>query len=134
MNSILLKHLLATSLVFLFIWSFTLLLQQQWDLIFLKELHGYDEHANTAVTGNLTRLSFPAKLRINSLTDIPTGYWMEDQYWQHIPPLFAYVPLPFYLLDGQVSIEIYRLSYAMIQMLTGIVLIVGVYLFHRSLI
>lgn len=43
--------------------------------------------------------------------------WTEGPQWQHIPPLFAYVPLPLFWIDGKVSIEMKRLSYLMLSYL-----------------
>ncbi len=59
---------------------------------------------------------------------------MEGPYWQHIPPLFAYVPYLFFKLDGQVTIEVKRLSYAFVTWLTGLLCIFAVYRYKKSLL
>lgn len=43
--------------------------------------------------------------------------WTEGPQWQHIPPLFAYIPLPLFWLDGKVTIELKRLSYVLLSYL-----------------
>src|SRR5689334_8922814 len=73
-------------------------------LIFQKDLLAHDESSNSVVAANITRQFFPPMVRVNPLN--PTqGNWMEGPFWQHIPPLFAYVPYLFFKLDGQVTIE-----------------------------
>ena len=59
---------------------------------------------------------------------------MEGPFWQHIPPLYAYVPYPFFVLDGEVTVEVKRLSYAFVLLLTGLLFILGVYRFNKSLL
>jgi hypothetical protein len=59
---------------------------------------------------------------------------MEGPHWQHIPPLFAYVPLPFFKLDKQVTIEVKRLSYAFVVLLTGLIFIATVYAFEKTIV
>lgn len=102
-------------------------------LIFQKDLLAHDESSNSVVAANLTRQFFPPMVRVNPLNN-SQGNWMEGPYWQHIPPLFAYVPYPFFKLDGQISIEVKRLSYALITLLTGLLFIVSIYLFSESLL
>ncbi|OGE83889.1 MAG: hypothetical protein A3B10_02045 [Candidatus Doudnabacteria bacterium RIFCSPLOWO2_01_FULL_44_21] len=101
-------------------------------LIFEKTIHGHDELSNSAVAANTTRKFFPPMVRINPLEEKP-GNWMEGPFWQHIPPLFAYVPYIFFQLDGQVTIEVKRLSFAVLVLLTGLLFIAVVYLFSKNL-
>jgi hypothetical protein len=112
------------------------ILVKQAPTIYKKEFknNNWDDHVNSVVSGNIHRLLFPAKIRINSLTDKVSNDWATNSYWQHIPPLFAYTSLPFFLLDGQVSIEMYRLSFALLIALTSIIFIATVSLFTRSLL
>src|SRR3989344_6576258 len=94
-------------------------------LIFKKDLLAHDESSNSVVAANVTRKFFPPMVRVNPLIT-EQGNWMEGPYWQHIPPLFAYVPYLFFKLDGQVTIEVKRLSYAFVTLLTGLLFIFSV--------
>ncbi|MEO8065700.1 MAG: hypothetical protein ABI643_02490 [Candidatus Doudnabacteria bacterium] len=100
--------------------------------IFKKDLLAHDESSNSVVAANLTRKLFPPMVRVNPLVD-QEGNWMEGPYWQHIPPLFAYVPYLFFNLDGQVSIEVKRLSYAFVLCPAGLLFICGIYRFRQNL-
>ncbi len=102
-------------------------------LVFQKDLLAHDESSNSVVSANITRKFFPPMIRTNPLVEEP-GNWMEGPYWQHIPPLFAYVPYLFYELDGGVSIEVKRLSYAFLILLTGLIFITIVYSYSKSLL
>ncbi len=102
-------------------------------LIFQKDLLAHDESSNSVVAANLTRKFFPPMVRTNPLVE-EQGNWMEGPYWQHIPPLFAYVPYVFFQLDGQVTIEVKRLSYVFITLLTGLLFIFSVYKYRKSLL
>ncbi len=102
-------------------------------LIFKKDLLAHDESSNSVVAANITRKFFPPMVRANPLNE-DQGNWMEGPFWQHIPPLYAYVPYPFFVLDGQVSVEVKRLSYAFVLLLTGLLFILGVYRFSKSLL
>lgn len=95
-------------------------------LIFKKDLYAHDESSNSVVTANVTRKFFPPMIRINPLNEEQRN-WMEGPYWQHIPPMFAYVPYLGYLLDGKISIEVKRLSFAMLQLLTALFFVIGIY-------
>jgi hypothetical protein len=131
----LLRHLFAaTSLVLIFTAFYGSLLNAEWPQIFRRQLHWNDELINSVVSGNIYRQPFPAMLRLNSLVDEEGVNWRENPYWQHIPPLFAYVPLPFFIIDGRVTIEMERIAYATVQLLTGVVLIYGVYYVTKSFI
>ncbi len=101
-------------------------------LIFKKDLLAHDESSNSVVAANITRKFFPPVVRVNSL-DEQQGIWMEGPYWQHIPPLFAYVPYLFFELDGEVTIEVKRLAFAFVTWLTGILFIFGIYMFRRNI-
>lgn len=102
-------------------------------LIFKKDLLAHDESSNSVVAANITRKFFPPMVRVNPLNQ-QQGNWMEGPNWQHIPPLFAYVPYLFIKLDGQVTVEIKRLSYALITWLTGLLFIWVVYRFQKSVL
>ncbi len=102
-------------------------------LIFQKDLHAHDESSNSVVAANTTRQFFPPMVRVNPLS-VQQGNWMEGPYWQHIPPLFAYVPYVFFKLDGQITIEVKRLAYAFITLLTGLLLIWISYWFLKNLL
>ena len=99
--------------------------------IFKKDLYEHDESSNSVVAANLTRKFFPAMIRTNPLYE-EQGIWMEGPYWQHIPPLFAYVPLPLFWIDGHVTIEMKRVAYDLVLLATGYVFILGVYLYDRK--
>ncbi|MBX4186698.1 MAG: hypothetical protein KW802_00330 [Candidatus Doudnabacteria bacterium] len=102
-------------------------------LIFQKDLLAHDESSNSVVAANITRKFFPPMVRVNPLNP-EQGNWMEGPYWQHIPPLFAYVPYLFFKLDGQVTIEVKRLSFAFLTWLTGLLFILVVYKYKDSLL
>jgi predicted membrane channel-forming protein YqfA (hemolysin III family) len=103
----------------LFTLVFAVGLTREWGRLALRNLYRWDEAVNSTVSANLTRRLFPAMVRINPLVD-PPGDWTDGPYWQHIPPLFTYVPLPLFLLDGHVTVEMKRLSYALVVWSTGI--------------
>ncbi|MEZ5003886.1 MAG: hypothetical protein R2730_12725 [Chitinophagales bacterium] len=98
---------------------------------FKKDLISYDECTNAVVSNNLYRDAFPPRLRLNSLTDEYQG-WKEGPDWQHIPPLFLYVPLPFYYLDGELSIETRRLSYVWMALMQSLIFIIGIALLFKE--
>jgi hypothetical protein len=100
--------------------------------IFEKTMHYHDESSNSVVAANITRDFFPPKVRINPLVE-QQGNWMEGPYWQHIPPLFAYVPYLFFKIDGQISIEVKRLAYAFLVWLTGILFINLVFAYSKRI-
>ena len=102
-------------------------------LIFKKDLLAHDESSNSVVAANITRKFFPPMVRVHPLNQ-KQGNWMEGPYWQHIPPLFAYVPYLFFKLDGQVTIEIKRLSYAFVILLTGLLFIFSIYKFRKNIL
>ncbi len=102
-------------------------------LIFKKDLLAHDESSNSVVAANITRKFFPPMIRINPLND-QQGNWMEGPFWQHIPPLFGYVPYVFFKLDGQITIEVKRLAYAFVTLLTGLLFIFSAYKFRKSLL
>lgn len=104
---------------------------QQMADYFHKDLISYDECTNAVVSNNLYRDNFPPKLRLNSLTDEYQG-WKEGPDWQHIPPLFSYVPFVFYFLDGEPTIEVRRYSYLFIAYLQGIIFIIGIFLIFKQ--
>ncbi len=91
------------------------------------EFRSGDEVFNGAVTANLTRDAFPPMVRLNPLIT-KQGHWTQGPYWQHIPPLFLYVPLPFFELfnNGEPDQGLLRLSYITILYLTCIIFIVGI--------
>lgn len=104
---------------------------QQMPNYFEKDLVSYDEATNAVVSANLTRERFPPRLRPNSLTQEYQG-WKEGPDWQHIPPLFLYVPYPFYQLDGDVHIETRRLAYVAIAWLQGAIFLIGLSFLYRQ--
>lgn len=108
-----------------FMLVFARVINHDWSYIFKKDLYQHDESVNSVVSANTTRKLFPAMVRTNPLNP-KQGIWMEGPNWQHIPPLFAYVPTLFFKLDGQVSIEVKRLSYALMDLLAALVFILGV--------
>jgi len=136
------QYLFVFSLMLLFAILFSEMLKSDWKLIFKKELYSHDESVHSVVAANLTRVVFPAMVRVNSLVDeyqiierdgVRNGQWMEGPHWQHIPPLFTYVPLAFFKLDKQVTIEVKRLSYAFVTLLTGLIFIFTVYSFEKTI-
>lgn len=48
------------------------------------------------------------------------------------PPLFAYIPLPLFKIDGQVTIEVKRLSYALMVLFGGIIFILSIAKFDKN--
>jgi hypothetical protein len=113
--------LLVVLLVSLATMLFRQVLSEDWNSIFQQAFHGWDEAVNSAVSANLTRRFFPAMVRLHSLYG-PRD-WAEGPYWLHIPPPFAYVPWLFFKLDGQVTIEMKRLSYAALAWVTALAFI-----------
>ena len=104
------------------------------DNILKKEFAPMDETVHSVVSANITRKFFPPMVRINPLVEHRQRAWMEGPYWQHIPPLFMYVPWVFFKLDGKISIEMLRLSYVWVMFVTGALFISTVYLFDSSLL
>lgn len=126
-------HLLIFVFVFLFTAIFSNFIKINLGPLFAKDLYAYDESANSVAGANVYRKFFPAQLRLNPLVDdYGLNDWIEAKYWMHIPPLFAYVPYPLYVLDGGVSIEIKRLSYALVTFLTGIIFIIIAKVFFKQ--
>ena len=118
--------LLATLLI-----GFTYVIRKDAGKIVHKTLHDYDESTDSVVSANLSRSLFPAMLRLNSLVDkaYETDGWLFNAYWQHRPPLYTYIPVPFFIVQGRPSIETERLSFALVNFLTACVFIVAVFLF-----
>jgi hypothetical protein len=106
--------------------SFLYSLVASMPMIFKKDLYAHDESSNSVVAANITRKIFPPMVRVNPLNE-EQGNWMEGPYWQHIPPIFAYVPYLGFLLDGKISIEVKRLSFAMLELLTALLFVTGIY-------
>jgi len=127
------KTIAVAVLMLVFTTLFLYNTKSDFPLIFKKDLLAHDESSNSVVAANITRKFFPPMVRVNPLNQ-QQGNWMEGPYWQHIPPLFAYVPYLFFKLDGQVSIEVKRLSYAFVIWLTGLLFIFSVYKFRKSLL
>lgn len=98
--------------------------------------HRYeDEVVTNIVSANLTRKIFPPSTRLRPLiNDYKNLDWFEYPKWQHIPPLYTYVPLLAYKIDGQVSFETKRLSYFALEILTALALIIGLHYISRSLL
>ena len=126
------KPIIVLILCLIFTTLFLYNTKRDFSLIFKKDLLAHDESSNSVVAANITRKFFPPMVRVNPL-NVEQGNWMEGPYWQHIPPLFTYVPYVFFKLDGQVTIEVKRLAYAFVVWLTGLVFICGVYRYRRSL-
>lgn len=127
------KPIVAAIFMLIFATWFSHNVKSDLPLIFQKDLHAHDESSNSVVSANLTRQFFPPKVRVNPLTQ-QQGNWMEGPYWQHIPPLFAYVPYLFFQIDGQITIEVKRLAYAFITLLTGLFFIWIVYRYSKNLL
>ena len=129
------KSILLRILPFLcfFIIVFSFIMWHERADIAAKEFHGFDELSNGTVTSNLTRSIFPPMVRLNPLIKEQTS-WPDGPYWQHIPPLYMYVPLPFfYLLDnGMPSIDAIRMSYITVLLLGCLLFIWGVFYFERN--
>ncbi len=106
--------------------------KRDFPLIFKKDLLAHDESSNSVVAANITRKFFPPMVRVNPLNE-EQGNWMEGPYWQHIPPMFAYVPYVFFELDGEVTIEVKRLAFAFMIWLTGILFITLIYAYSSSI-
>ena len=87
-----------------------------------RALNEWDESINAAVSANLMRDPMRPSVRLNSWSDHYEG-WSNGPRWQHIPPLFAYVPLPFFWIEGKPTIEMKRLSYFLLSALTGLLFI-----------
>lgn len=115
----------------LFFSIFINILNKDWKFISQKVLRGHDESVNSVVAANITRKFFPPMVRVNPLFDEPKS-WMEGPYWQHVPPLFTYIPWPLFKLDGFVSIEMKRLAYALVLFFAGILFMGTVYYFERT--
>jgi hypothetical protein len=104
---------------------------QQMPNYFQKDLRSYDECTNAVASNNLYYDIFPPRLRLNSLYPDYQN-WKEGPDWQHIPPMFLYAPLPFYMMDGGPTIEVRRLSYVLFAYLTGIFFIIGISLLFKG--
>lgn len=120
------KNVSLIFLVFIFLFTalFSNFVKENIKPIFAKDLYFHDESSNSVVGANVYRQFFPPQIRLNPLIDdYKISDWLEAKYWMHIPPLFAYVPYPLYLLDGGVTIEMKRLSYALVTFLTALLLI-----------
>ncbi len=126
------KPIAVAILVLVFATVFARNTKSDFPLIFKKDLLAHDESSNSVVAANITRKFFPPMVRVNPLNE-QQGIWMEGPYWQHIPPMFAYVPYIFFELDGKVSIEVKRLSFAFLILLTGILFILLMYAYSKSL-
>jgi len=127
------KPIVLVILLLIFTTWFSHNIKNDLPLIFQKDMLAHDESSNSVVSANITRKFFPPMVRVNPLND-QQGNWMEGPLWQHIPPLFAYVPYPFFALDhNNITIEVKRLSYAFITLLTGLLFIVSVYTYRNSL-
>lgn len=126
------KPIIVFILMLVFATLFLRNVRHDFPLIFQKDLLAHDESSNSVVAANITRQFFPPMVRVNPLNN-QQGNWMEGPFWQHIPPLFAYVPYLFFKLDGQVTIEVKRLSYAFVTLLTGLLFIFSVYKYRKSL-
>lgn len=127
------KPIILTILLLVFATWFSYNIKNDFRLIFQKDLLAHDESSNSVVEANITRKFFPPMVRVNPLND-EQGNWMEGPFWQHIPPLFAYVPYLFFKLDGQVTIEVKRLSFAFLTLLTGLLFIFSIYKYKKSLL
>ncbi len=126
------KQVIVVVLMLMFATVFIRNTRHDFPLIFEKDLHAHDESSNSVVAANITRKFFPPMVRVNPL-NTEQGNWMEGPFWQHIPPLFAYVPYLFFKLDGSITIEMKRLSFAFLTLLTGLLFIFSVYKFRKSL-
>ncbi len=125
------NHFVVFSCLFLFTIVFCFVTSHALPGIFKKDLYQHDESSNAVVAANLTRKFFPAMVRTNPLYE-EQGIWMEGPQWQHIPPLFEYIPLPMFWMDGHVSIEVRRMAYALILLLAGYIFILGVYRYDKK--
>ncbi len=121
-----LKRLFVISAILVLSGVFLISINKNWDLIFQKELHGYDQNLNFTVSANISRQFFPPMVRVNPLIE-KVDNWTEGPYWQHIPPLFTYIPLPLFILDGQITVETVRFSYLLLILFGAYLLIVGMY-------
>lgn len=101
-------------------------------LILQKKMHGLDEMTNSAVSANITRKIFPPMLRLNSLID-SNANWAERPHWQHIPPLFTYIPYIFFKIHGNINIVVERLSYAFLIFISGLAFIIIIYFITKNL-
>lgn len=127
------KTVLILALCLVFTGVFLRNTRHDFPLIFHKDLLAHDESSNSVVAANITRKFFPPMVRVNPWDD-QQKIWMEGPRWQHIPPLFAYVPYVFFKLDGQITIELKRLAYAFVVWLTGLLFIFSVYKYRNSLL
>src|SRR3989344_4719736 len=127
------KTIVVVILMLVFASLFLRNTRSDFPLIFKKDLLAHDESSNSVVAANITRKFFPPMVRVNPLVE-QQGNWMEGPHWQHIPPLFAYVPYVFFQIDGQVTIEVKRLAFAFVTLLTGLLFIFGVYNYKKSLL
>src|SRR3989344_2612004 len=127
------KQVAVTILMLTFSIVFVRNTRSDFPLIFEKNLHAHDESSNSVVAANITRKFFPPMVRVNPFVE-EQGNWMEGPYWQHIPPMFAYVPYIFFEIDGQVTIEVKRLAFAFVTLLTGLLFIFVVYNYKKSLL
>ena len=118
-------------IIILFSSGFLAFTVQQMPNYFKKDLISYDECTNAVVASNLYRDKFPPRLRINSITKEYQG-WKEGPDWQHIPPLFSYVPMPFFWLDGEATIEARRLSYVLVAFLQCLLFMIGISILFKE--
>src|SRR3990167_10848016 len=125
------KLIVVTMFIMIFATWFSHNVKSDLPLIFQKDLRAHDESSNSTVAANITRQFFPPMIRVNPL-DEKQGNWMEGPFWQHIPPLFTYAPYVFFTLDEQVTIEVKRLSYAFVTLLTGFLFIFSIYKFINN--
>ncbi len=119
----------------IFTLSFLTIVSNFKDAIVDRNFHNYDEINNGTVTSNLTRQIFPPMIRINPLAE-KQGSWQEGPYWQHIPPLYMYAPLPFISLlnDGVPNPAVIRIAYITILFLSFVLFILSIFYIERSLL
>jgi hypothetical protein len=122
-------HVYTAIAIFLFYFGLTLNVIQP--KISEIEFHNIDEYLHSAISANILRDPFPPQVRINALdtTDIR---WSENQYWQHIPPFYTYIPVLTFLLDGEPNADARRITYAALLGIGGVLFIYFVWLYERN--
>ncbi|HRH25847.1 MAG TPA: hypothetical protein PLF31_00015 [Candidatus Paceibacterota bacterium] len=122
-------HLVTAILLFLLYFGLSLNVIQP--KISEIDFHNIDEYLHSAISANILRDPFPPQVRINALDSDDTR-WTENQYWQHIPPFYTYIPVPVFLLDGEPNADARRITYAALLGIGGMLFIFIVWFYERN--
>ena len=116
----------------IFLLTFQYDLARCWDGVFKKELHQNGEAVQAIVSANLNRHLALSPQYPNSAFDAVTQPRFEKPVSHVRPPLFHYLPLGLFKLDGRVTIETYRLTYGLVIFLAGLLFIIGIHHVFKS--